>query len=96
MCPVTIPSLVPHGYMGVDLCFFLSGFIMSYAYLASFEAHSLRAFPDFLGKRVARWAPLNIAVLLTLMALAAVSASLLDRSIFFTNGICPSICLPNC
>jgi peptidoglycan/LPS O-acetylase OafA/YrhL len=36
----TIPSLVPHGYMAVDLFFVLSGFIMCYTYLESFVAPS--------------------------------------------------------
>lgn len=95
LCPVNIPSLVPHGYMGVDLFFVLSGFIMSYTYLASFEATGLRAFPGFLGKRVARVVPLNVAVLLTLMVLAAVSVSLLDRNIFFTSSNLPFDLLAN-
>ena len=57
---VTIPSLVPHGYMAVDLFFVLSGFIMTYTYGADFETHGMRAFAGFMGKRVARIVPLNI------------------------------------
>ena len=86
---VTIPSLVPHGYLGVDLFFVLSGFIMSYTYLASFESAGLRAFPAFLGKRVARVVPLNVAVLMSLMVLAAISTNLLGRNIFFNSNNVP-------
>jgi peptidoglycan/LPS O-acetylase OafA/YrhL len=65
----TIPSLVPHGYMAVDLFFVLSGFIMAYTYADDFAARGLRAFPDFLLKRIARIAPLNtVAVLLVVLA----------------------------
>ncbi len=64
-----IPSIVPHGYMAVDFFFVLSGFIMSYTYLADFEARGLRAFGPFLWKRVARIFPLGIAVTLIIVVL---------------------------
>ena len=57
-----IPSPVPHGYMAVDFFFVLSGFIMSYTYLAGFETLGWRAYGPFLWKRVARIFPLGIAV----------------------------------
>jgi peptidoglycan/LPS O-acetylase OafA/YrhL len=82
-CVVTIPSLAPHGYMAVDLFFVLSGFIMSYTYLASFEALGLRAFPGFLGRRVARVVPLNLAVLFALVLMGAASVALLGYNMFF-------------
>ena len=59
---VTIPSIVPHGYIAVDLFFILSGFIMSYTYSEKFIISGFRATPDFLGRRVARIAPLNVFV----------------------------------
>src|SRR5690349_330300 len=89
LTPETIPSIVPHGYMGVDVFFVLSGFIMSYTYVASFEEHGMRAFPDFLAKRVARVVPLNIAVLLTLMVLGGISVIGLGRNIFFASSNLP-------
>ena len=55
----TIPSLVPHGYMAVDLFVVLSGFIMSYTYQEGFRSGGLSAFYPFLHKRVARIVPLN-------------------------------------
>ncbi len=84
-CRVTIPSLVPHGYIAVDLFFALSGFIMAYTYAAAFEADGLRPFPGFLARRVARVAPLNLAVLGGLAVAAGVSALLLGRNIFFDS-----------
>ena len=44
-----IPSPVPHGYMAVDFFFVLSGFIMSYTYLAGFETLGWRAMDRFCG-----------------------------------------------
>lgn len=94
-CAVTIVSLVPHGYVAVDFFFVLSGFIMSYTYLASFESAGLRATRDFLGKRVARVVPLNVAVLLLLVGAAAISVELLGRNIFFRSDNLPADLLAN-
>lgn len=69
---VTIPSLVPHGYVAVDFFFVLSGFIMSYTYLPDFRARGPRAYGPFLAKRVARIVPLNLAVLALMAAAGAV------------------------
>jgi len=80
---VTIPSLVPHGYMAVDLFFVLSGFIMTYTYGADFEAHGMRAFPSFMGKRVARIVPLNLFTLAIVVLAGATSEALLSRNIFY-------------
>ncbi len=80
---VTIPSLVPHGYMAVDLFFVLSGFIMTYTYGADFEAQGMRAFPGFIGKRVARIVPLNLFTLAIVVFAGAASEALLSRNIFY-------------
>lgn len=88
-CEVAIPSLAPHGYMAVDLFFVLSGFIMSYTYLAPFQANGFAAFPTFLGKRLARIMPLNVAVLLILVLSAFVSQAVLGRNIFFDSKNLP-------
>lgn len=69
-----IPSIVPHGYMAVDFFFVLSGFIMSYTYLAGFETLGLRAYGPFLWKRVARIFPLGIAVTLIVVLLGQFAA----------------------
>ena len=69
-----IPSIVPHGYMAVDFFFVLSGFIMSYTYLAEFETLGLKAYGPFLWKRVARIFPLGIAVTTILLLLGAVTS----------------------
>ena len=77
---VPIPSLVPHGYVAVDLFFTLSGFIMAYTYRADFARRGVRAMPDFLLKRAARILPLNTA-----MVVVIVLAGLLSQSVSGTN-----------
>ena len=62
-----IPSLAPHGYMAVDFFFVLSGFIMAYTYRDGFSARGWRAYPDFLGRRVARIWPLQVVVVLLIV-----------------------------
>jgi len=52
------------GYLGVDLFFVLSGFVIAYHY-ADLELHrSLRNFGDYLWKRVARIYPAHVAALI--------------------------------
>ena len=81
-----VPSLVPHGYIAVDLFFALSGFIMSYTYLDLFRRDRARAFGGFLAKRAARIVPLNLAVLAMLMLAGAASMAILGRNIVFASG----------
>src|SRR5580698_4630391 len=77
-----IPSLVPHGYIAVDLFFVLSGFIMAYTYLDDFRSRGWQAFPTFIMKRVARIVPLNTFAVLLVLILGAVSSILIGRDIF--------------
>ncbi len=79
-----IPSIVPHGYMAVDFFFVLSGFIMSYTYINSFQSLGVKAFPPFFLKRVARIFPLGLAVLLTVLLLGGFAA-IWGRSDLFIN-----------
>ncbi len=71
--PDNVPSLAPHGYMAVDFFFVLSGFIMAYTYGDAFHAQGWRAYPDFLGRRVARIWPLQAAVVLVLVAIGLIT-----------------------
>lgn len=80
-----IPSLVPHGYMAVDFFFVLSGFIMSYTYLAGFESLGMKAYGPFLWKRVARIFPLGIAVTAIILFAGGI-ASFWDKPWMFING----------
>jgi len=69
------PALVEKGYLGVELFFTLSGFILCHVYLASVADGGFRYGP-FLWARLARVYPLHLATLVGvgLMALAATAA----------------------
>ena len=72
-----VPALVGRGYLGVELFFVLSGFILSHVYLKSFGEGRFR-YPDFLWARLARIYPVHIATLagLGLMVAAAAMAGM--------------------
>jgi len=67
------PAIVGKGYLGVELFFVLSGFILSHVYLESFGEGRFR-YGTFLWARVARIYPLHVAVIAGLGALAAAAA----------------------
>jgi peptidoglycan/LPS O-acetylase OafA/YrhL len=82
---VSIPSLVPHGYMAVSLFFVLSGFIMAYTYEADFAQRGAGAMPSFLLKRIARILPLNTVMVIVIVGAGSLSNGLLERNIFYTS-----------
>ncbi len=82
-CSVTIPSLVPHGYVAVDFFFVLSGYIMCYTYLRSFQEDGWVSYGPFLKKRAIRLLPLNVFVTFALLCLGWISVQWLGRNIFF-------------
>jgi peptidoglycan/LPS O-acetylase OafA/YrhL len=56
------PNLVAKGYLGVELFFVLSGFILSHVYLHAFGEQRFR-YPDFLWARLARIYPVHLTML---------------------------------
>jgi len=82
---VNIPSLVPHGYMAVDLFFVLSGFIMAYTYHADFALRGNLAMPSFLLKRAARILPLNTVTVVAIVLAGMVSGLILGTNIFYVS-----------
>ncbi|WGM41076.1 acyltransferase [Caulobacter sp. NIBR1757] len=62
------PALIGKGYLGVELFFTLSGFILCHVYLESFGEGRFR-YGAFLWNRLARVYPLHLATLLGVMAL---------------------------
>ena len=68
------PALVAKGYLGVEIFFTLSGFILCHVYLAQAEQHRLR-YGAFLWARLARIYPMHLAaiVLIGLMGVAAMA-----------------------
>ena len=63
------PMLVQKGYLGVELFFILSGFILCHVYLKSFGEGRFR-YGGFLGARLARIYPLHLATLAAMGGLA--------------------------
>ncbi len=70
-------AAVFHGYIGVDLFFVLSGFVIALNYAKTFDTFSSRAYLEFLGKRLARVYPLYL--LMTLLAAAFMWGGLTAR-----------------
>ena len=66
-------GLIDHGYLGVDLFFVLSGFILSHVYLEDFGAGRF-TYGTFISHRLARIYPLHIATLLFTVLLLGVAA----------------------
>ena len=81
-----IPSIIPHGYMAVDFFFVLSGFIMSYTYLADFQKRGMLAYRPFLWKRIARIFPLGIAVTTVILLLGSVASIWGEDELFINTG----------
>ena len=71
------PALVQKGYLGVELFFVLSGFVISYVYQEAVEQGRFR-YRDFLWARLARIYPLH---LLTLAAVALMGAAALAAGV---------------
>jgi peptidoglycan/LPS O-acetylase OafA/YrhL len=58
------PFLINRGYMGVDVFFILSGFVLSYGYAERFQNPTIQNYFSFLKARVARIFPLHLTMLL--------------------------------
>jgi peptidoglycan/LPS O-acetylase OafA/YrhL len=55
--------LLAVGYLGVDIFFILSGFVLAYVYAEKLRRLSLHSFSQFLQSRVARIYPLHLVIL---------------------------------
>lgn len=76
-CTHLMPFVLPpfnHGYLGVDLFFMLSGFIIAHVYWQDFLLPSRPLYLRFVALRVARLWPAHIAALLLVIAAALASS----------------------
>ena len=74
--PPILGGVVSHFYLGVDLFFVLSGFVMALTYRDRFTGHPLgRALLAFLAARIARIYPLYVATTLAMAGLLALGAA---------------------
>ena len=67
---VSSPALVGKGYLGVELFFTLSGFILCHVYLDEFGTRRFK-YAEFLWARLSRIYPVHLATILGLGAMAA-------------------------
>jgi peptidoglycan/LPS O-acetylase OafA/YrhL len=76
--PAELP-LARHGYLGVDVFFILSGFILSHVYTATFQPYSVAKHLHFLLVRLARIYPLHLFALCALAVLVVGLPGFADR-----------------
>jgi peptidoglycan/LPS O-acetylase OafA/YrhL len=72
---VASPALVAKGYLGVEVFFTLSGFILCHVYLDQAEQHRLR-YGAFLWARLARIYPMHLASIVFIGAMGAVAIAM--------------------
>jgi peptidoglycan/LPS O-acetylase OafA/YrhL len=70
-----MPSVIGKGYLGVELFFVLSGFILSHVYMEAFGERRFR-YPEFLWARVARIYPVHLATLIGLALIVLLAGAL--------------------
>lgn len=84
----TMPAFVAKGYLGVELFFVLSGFILSHVYLERFRDGAF-SFREFLWARLARIYPLHIAIVaglaLLIFGLSVVGITAGDKLIVWSS-----------
>jgi len=75
LSPAQIKLLLPFstGFLGVDLFFILSGFILGYNYVKKFRQFHWPTFADFMAARLSRIYPVHLFTLLVLLLLVGVS-----------------------
>ena len=89
------PAIVSKGYLGVEVFFILSGFILSHVYLPSAEEGRFH-YGKFLWARLARIYPLHLICLATIgvLGVAAVMAGRdIDPNILSTPALLPNLLL---
>ncbi len=72
--------VVLHGYLGVDLFFILSGFIISYNYAQRFSVFRISTCAEFLWMRLARLWPVHFVVLALYVSLCLAASQLGESS----------------
>lgn len=69
-----VASIGSYGWLGVDIFFVISGFIIPYSIWKAYPNYSIRFFPQFIGKRIVRLEPpylVSLALVIILHYLAS-------------------------
>ena len=88
--PVSLATVIRHGYLAVDLFFILSGFIMALTYSGRFSSGDQRRnYADFLLHRAARIYPLYLCMtlLIVLLEISHTGVHTYWRSLAFKLGL---------
>ncbi|AYG94915.1 acyltransferase [Brevundimonas naejangsanensis] len=88
-----MPALAAKGYLGVELFFVLSGFILSHVYLQAFGEQRF-GYRGFLWARIARVYPLHLFTLVGVMALgltATAAGMAIDSSVLSWKTLLPNL-----
>jgi peptidoglycan/LPS O-acetylase OafA/YrhL len=89
------PEIISKGYLGVEVFFILSGFILSHVYLPAAEAGRFR-YGGFLWARLARIYPLHLICLAAIGALgtaAVLAGRTIDPNILSLPALAPNLLL---
>jgi peptidoglycan/LPS O-acetylase OafA/YrhL len=89
------PQVVSKGYLGVEVFFILSGFILSHVYLPAAEARRFR-YGAFLWARLARIYPLHLVCLAAIGSLATLAVAAgrsIDPNILNLPSLAPNLLL---
>ena len=85
----------PGGYVGVDIFFVISGFLITSHLLGSIERYGRVPFADFYAKRVRRILPASFFVLVVSLLLAAVLYPPLLMGQVWRGGAATALYVPN-
>lgn len=89
------PAFVAHGFLGVELFFVLSGFILSHVYLEGFGGGRF-SYGGFLWARLARVYPLHLATLIGVGLLGAIALMMgadTSHQVLAWNALLPNLLL---
>ena len=89
------PALLPGGYVGVDVFFVISGYLITGLLLREIEATGRIDFAAFYARRIRRLLPAATLVIATTAVLAALSLSPLEAREFAPTAVAAAVYLSN-
>jgi len=87
---INLAPFIAHGHTGVDIFFYLSGYILTYVYWSNLKAFDWAKTRDFLVLRLARIYPAHIVALAIVVALYVVASGGFNYQFNFPENWIPS------